>query len=164
MPLTVLRDGAAPVILSNGTVFKKLPDDINVIELLGAIHTGVPVPVTFRDGSKVHLTTLDPQLPMETPRQLALTYDPDNRAFELCCKILVPLDATVHCCAPNKLEAARKVKDIFAGTRLQDGSFRVEVNRDETAETFHRVEGGLTRGIAWTLCAHDVVINRIEER
>ena len=168
MPLTVLRDGAAPLILSNETVFNQLPDDIDVIALLGAIRTGLSVPVTFRDGSQVQLASLNPQLQLEPPAQqaliLPLTLDPEHRAFELECQILIPVDATVWCHAPDKHAAARLVSDIFADKCSQTSGFRVEVNQDDVAETFHRVESGFRRGVASTLGAHDVLINRIEER
>jgi hypothetical protein len=165
MPLTVLRDGAAPLILSNETVFNQLPDDIDVIALLGAIRTGQPVPVTFRDGSKVCLASLNPQLQLEPPAQkalmLPLTMD---RMFELECQILIPVDVTVQCRAPNKHAAMRMVSDVFAGKRPPAIDLRVEVSRDDVAETFHRLERSISIGAPSGLDVHDVLINRVEER
>jgi hypothetical protein len=171
MPLTVLRDGAAPVILTNRTVFNRLPDDVDVIALLSAIGAGQAVPVTFRDGSRVHLTSLDPPLQLEAPAQQALmlsTPDLVPRAFELECQILVPVEASVMCVASNKRAAADLVSGVFSGARSPNPGFSVEVDRDRVAKTFAELERALLLGQPAQLAAlglqHDVLINRIEER
>lgn len=176
MPITVLRDSAAPVILANRTVFNKLPDDVDVIALLSAIGAGKTVPVTFRDGSRVRLASLDAQLqleaPLKRPVQQTLTLPPTPdlvpRAFELECQILVPVEASVTCVAANKRAASDLVSEVFSGTRTPNPGFIVEVDRDRVAETFAELERALVLGDPTRFSAlglqHDVLINRIEER
>jgi hypothetical protein len=109
-----------------------------------------------------------PTLEYNPPQQsLALSTAhpmPVDRPFELECRILVPINAMINCHAPSKKEAMELANKVFDGVRQAPSSFQVVVNRDDIAEIFHDLENGMSRRRFDLIGAHNLVVNRTEER
>lgn len=166
MPLTVQRDGAAPAIVSIGVVFDWLLEDADFADLLGRVLDGELVSVTLRDGTTAVLSSIRRQALLAGPAQPALALAmPVDRAFELECKVLLPVDALVQVTASTRQDAEARVLAIFGGRQptVQD-RFHILIDRGELDDTFRHLDDLLINGNPADWGAHQVLINRIEER
>jgi hypothetical protein len=147
MPLTVTREGAAPVILSVQTVLDQLHRQTDVFDLLARVKRREQVPVRFRDGSTGTVGGLEALVDPSTTGQTALALVPiEPRVFQVKCKLLLEVPLSVELEARHRGHAEAIVKEVFQGVRPRPSDFDVDVDREEMVASVTAVDDALAAG------------------
>lgn len=172
MPFTITLDGALPRIVEYPTVIDLIPVTVPLQALLDhVVRQRKPARMLFADGTTGVLAgtaaEFDPsahQLSLPAP----LAPPPVAqvmRDFEIDCKIMIEIEARVHCSAADRTEAADLVKTVMHGVRAAPRDFSVEIDREQLMHVNHNFDRPhLRRRELDRMDPHDVLINRIEER
>jgi len=148
MPVQIVEDGRERIV-SELTAFRRLPDDADLGDIASRLLRNDRIHTMNRDGVPIQLQLVrswhkDEPFDRKRRRQPELfaseTVPPLGDGWGGECTLLLELDCTVHCHAPDEKSALKMIEDTILGRLEARPDFTIKVDGDSLKALYNRID------------------------